>query len=206
MNWGKSRHAASGVRPMPDRRVVPRMFIRSRNRPEPFKTYDRYESRRGKLWVFAGVGVIAAVALVALMSDNAPRRPRAPNPPPVAPVAEVVVPRVPAPATPAPALAAQPVAPVAARPPSPVPPAPEAVATVPEPQPASAPEPAVREVVTTGRSGSNLRSAPSMSGAVLWTAPRGTRLRVAGEEGSWLQVATPDGDRAGWMHRSVVEE
>jgi hypothetical protein len=193
------------------------MILRRRNRPEPFKTFDEYDRRpRWGLWIFAGIVAIAAAGLVTMMSHGTRRT--AERPPSVA--AAVQPPAVPAPADPESAAApdVRPVPP-AAPPPQPQPsilaaPQPQpSILAAPQPQPAVAEpaaeesaEPPVREVVTTGRSGSNLRSAPSMSGAVLWTAPAGTRLHLSGEEGMWVKVQTTTGERAGWMHRSLVAD
>jgi hypothetical protein len=82
--------------------------------------------------------------------------------------------------------------------------APSTPSTLLGPQPAEPLPVAARHVVTIAPSGAYLRTAPSLSSGVLWKAPKGTSLRVVGEEGNWLRVTTPSGARTGWMHRSVV--
>ncbi|MGG5819822.1 SH3 domain-containing protein [Falsiroseomonas sp. HW251] len=63
---------------------------------------------------------------------------------------------------------------------------------------------ALRRIVTTSRSGANIRSAPR-DGEVLRVAPRSTPLEVYGEApGGWLQVGT-DGVAWGWMHNSLLD-
>jgi type IV secretory pathway VirB10-like protein len=196
-------------------RVLCGMFIRSRNRPEPFKTYDRPAHRpRWGLRVFAGIAVFAAGALLAVLMGGAPRGPVPSSEAPIAAVRTVPAPTPPradpppdsAPVSVAPPLEpAVPVAPPAPPAPEPQPAVQQAVQPPPSPPPEAAREiEAAREVVTTGRGGSNMRSAPSMSGSVLWTAPFGTRFRVLGEEGTWMQVETPDGERTGWIHGSLL--
>ncbi|MGG5822120.1 SH3 domain-containing protein [Falsiroseomonas sp. HW251] len=45
-----------------------------------------------------------------------------------------------------------------------------------------------------------------MSGAVVWTAPLGTRLQIVGQQGVWLNVTTPGGEHRGWIHRSLLRD
>lgn len=92
-------------------------------------------------------------------------------------------------------------------PPLPTPAPPEASrATVSDAPPATPPEPAagLRSVVTSARSGANLRTAPR-GGEILRTVPRSTTLEVLGEAaGGWYQVGQ-NGTAWGWVHSSVLE-
>jgi uncharacterized protein YgiM (DUF1202 family) len=150
------------------------------------------------LWIFTAISLTAAGGMAIGLSQSQPSQPvTSVSGPPVADLRTAPDPAPPEQLLPAPEL--QPVLLLDLQP------RPE-TSPVPQPRSAEPSGPAVREVVTTARSGANMRSAPSMSSTVVWTAPNGTRLRVAGEEGSWLQVATPNGERTGWMHDSVVTE
>ena len=54
------------------------------------------------------------------------------------------------------------------------------------------------------RSAANVRSAPSSSGAVIRTAPRGASLQVFGQApGGWFQVG--EAEPWGWVHGSLLE-
>jgi hypothetical protein len=163
-----------------DRRVLGGLNAR----PEPFKPYD-YERarrrRRGYAWGGMAVAVLGLSLLVFEAQLPGSGRPEAP---PVEVVVAAPVVEPPAPQLVVAALPAEP-------------PPPQVVAPPPLPP---------REVVTIGSSGSNLRAWPSLSGQVLWTAPRGTRLLVGEEDGIWVRVRTPGGERSGWMHRSVLAD
>ncbi|MCW8087803.1 SH3 domain-containing protein [Sabulicella glaciei] len=70
--------------------------------------------------------------------------------------------------------------------------------------PPAAAAPSFRTVVTSARSGANLRSAPQ-GGQVLRVVPRSSTLQVLGEApGGWYQVGQ-NGAAWGWIHSSVVE-
>jgi hypothetical protein len=101
--------------------------------------------------------------------------------------------------------------------PRPPPPLPMPVAAGPSMLPASTPQPAEtptgaaaaqpgpRSVVTSARSGANLRAAPQ-GGEVLRVVPRSTTLQVFAEApGGWYQVGQ-SGAAWGWLHLSVLEE
>jgi hypothetical protein len=61
-----------------------------------------------------------------------------------------------------------------------------------------------RTVVTSARSGANLRASPQ-GGAVLRVLPRSSTLQVFGEApGGWYQVGQ-DGTAWGWLHASVLD-
>jgi hypothetical protein len=177
------------------------MKLFRRNRPEPFKPYDPYEDRpRWRLWGGAGAALVAVAAAAVWIAENMPGAP--PPPPPRRQAAEARVMPMPV-ATPMPAATPLPERPQ---------PPPQAEAQ-PPPEPGvagsdavipAASGPAIREGVTTA--GANLRSAPAMTGSVLWTAPRGTRLNIAEERGDWFRVTAPERGREGWMHRSLVAE
>jgi hypothetical protein len=188
------------------------MFSRSRRRPEPFTPYDYdWEERRPwkRRWLYLGAVVAAGLFMMELMGDGEPRRRTIPVTP-TPPIAEAAAP-APPPLDISAAPVIQPALSVPSQPPQTSPP-PQAqpprqpVADLAAAVPVDPPAPPAREVVTSARSGANLRSGPSLSSAVLWTAPTGTRMRVGDELGVWLQVETTDGERAGWMHRSVVSE
>ena len=69
---------------------------------------------------------------------------------------------------------------------------------------AAAPQGSARTVVTSARSGANLRASPQ-GGAVLRVLPRSSTLQVFGEApGGWYQVGQ-DGTAWGWLHVSVLE-
>jgi hypothetical protein len=69
---------------------------------------------------------------------------------------------------------------------------------------AAAPQAAARTVVTSARSGANLRTSPQ-GGAVLRVVPRSSTLQVFGEApGGWYQVGQ-NGSAWGWLHSSVLE-
>ncbi len=169
-----------------------------RDRPEPFKPppYRVRRRTRWALWTFVSIAAAGAVGLVTLMGDSRPSAPSSP-----VNLADVNVVSGPMPQETAAVFAAEPTVPETHE---------QHLPTLPpaDPEPPRPPEPprAERQVVTTAQSGANMRAAPSPSGAVLWRAPRGTALRVIGEEGRWLHVATPSGERTGWMHRSVVDD
>jgi hypothetical protein len=54
-----------------------------------------------------------------------------------------------------------------------------------------------REVLFLQRPGVNMRSAPSSTGRVLRTAPKGTRFEVTSRQGDWVQVE--NGSIKGWI-------
>jgi len=192
-----SRALKARARLRADRRALERRFSYSLDKPEPPESYLQYRlGPRWRLWIFTASVLTATGGVAAVLSQDQPRRPLPSVP--VTPVAEVGI--APDPTSLGRSVPAPEFEPVRL-------PAPRVeTATVPLPERAVPAAPAMREVVTAARSGANMRSEPSMSGTVVWTAPRGTRLRVVEEEGIWLQVATPSGHRAGWMHRSVVAE
>jgi hypothetical protein len=98
----------------------------------------------------------------------------------------------------------------------PLPPLPTPVAPNVPPASASASQPAEvsaggatspsssRTVVTSARSGANLRASPQ-GGAVLRVVPRSSTLQVIGEApGGWYQVGQ-NGTAWGWVHASVLD-
>jgi hypothetical protein len=181
-----------------DRHALERRFGEQLNGPKLTGPYRRHRRRRRRrAWAFAAFAVTAGFAALIIA-----RQPHWPAATPLAqPTSEARI--VPDPIRIAKGLHAADVRPVLLAAPRP-----EAddVLVMPHPRSAEPAAPALREVVTTAKSGANMRSAPAMSSNVLWTAPSGTRLRVEEEDGSWLQVVTPNGERAGWMHRSVVAD
>ncbi|HEX7532852.1 MAG TPA: SH3 domain-containing protein [Methyloceanibacter sp.] len=104
--------------------------------------------------------------------------------------------------------------------PEPVPsPAPAAVAPVAEATPA--PDPALPAVTVSGApdgafvgkdewvamsSYANLRTAPSSTAETVKVAEKGTKLRVAGRKGNWVQVTDPATSETGWVYSRYVEE
>ena len=89
------------------------------------------------------------------------------------------------------------------------------VIDLPQPLPAAAPEEAApvpvaeatasgRTVLTSARSGANIRSSAG-GGEVVRTVPRSSTLAVLREApGGWLQVAE-SGQPVGWIHNSLIE-
>jgi hypothetical protein len=110
--------------------------------------------------------------------SSSPGRLEWPSPPPVQP----------APAMPEPSGAASGAAPSPAAPAAPI------VAAAPQAAPAAAPSPTPAaapsqdEVVFLQRPGVNIRSAPSLNGSVVGTAPAGTRFTATSRQGDWVQV------------------
>jgi hypothetical protein len=104
----------------------------------------------------------------------------------------------------APATAARPDAPASiapARPPQPVeaspqfiPPAAPGSSATRQPVPASQ----NRDALFLQRPGVNIRSTPSVTGSILGTAAKGTRLEVTNREGDWVQVES--GRVKGWVN------
>jgi len=74
--------------------------------------------------------------------------------------------------------------------------------TQPEPTPPAIPQPATRLVTTT--QDANLRTAPSIEGAVLRVIPRGTDLTVGLTDRSWFPVLDSAGARVGYIHGSLI--
>jgi hypothetical protein len=59
-----------------------------------------------------------------------------------------------------------------------------------------------QDIVVVQRPGVNIRSAPSASGSVLGTAPKGTRFTATNREGDWVQV---DNNRfKGWINSQFL--
>jgi hypothetical protein len=176
-----------------------RRFRRRQRRPEPFRPLDRWERaaqrRRRRAWIAVGLGGLVAVGVLAVVQDSAPRRP---------PAAQGLILAAETRPAPLPLVAA---APATLAEPAGTMPA-NAVPVLAEPATAAPPEapPAPREVTVTGNPGTNLRAAPARTGTLLWTAPRGTRLRAAEAQGDWLRVTSLDGRHAGWMHRDFLAE
>jgi hypothetical protein len=52
----------------------------------------------------------------------------------------------------------------------------------------------------------NLRSAPSSNAETIKIAEKGTKLRVAGRRGNWVQVTDPSTSETGWVYSRYVEE
>ena len=51
----------------------------------------------------------------------------------------------------------------------------------------------------------NLRSAPSSTADTLRVAEKGTKLRVTGREGNWVQVTDPATSEVGWVYARYIE-
>jgi hypothetical protein len=75
----------------------------------------------------------------------------------------------------------------------------------PTPTPAPTPEEQVQVIVSTGGSRANIRSAPSLDGAIVGKADNGTALNVVGRsaDNAWWQVCCVDGVE-GWVADSIV--
>jgi hypothetical protein len=52
----------------------------------------------------------------------------------------------------------------------------------------------------------NVRSAPSSNAETIKIAEKGTKLRVAGRRGNWVQVTDPSTSETGWVYSRYVEE
>lgn len=195
MEYRTREPSGVGVRPSGARRWISNMLNAWHDRPEPFKPYD-YSRRRTRWarWTFIGFAAAGTAALALVVAGSDP--PAASSSIGAADVNVALSPPMEAAvrsdAGPLPALA-QALPPQAPKP-----------TDAERPGPVEMPSQAPRRVVTTAPSGANMRTTPSLSGTVLWKAPIGTTLQVIGEDGNWLRVATPVGERAGWMHRSVV--
>lgn len=62
--------------------------------------------------------------------------------------------------------------------------------------------PAARAAVTT--TGANVRSTPSMSGAVVKVLGGGTQVQIVATEGSWDRVLDTSGETLGWVYGSIL--
>ena len=51
----------------------------------------------------------------------------------------------------------------------------------------------------------NLRAAPSSNADTLRVAEKGTKLRVTGREGNWVQVIDPATSEVGWVYARYIE-
>jgi hypothetical protein len=51
----------------------------------------------------------------------------------------------------------------------------------------------------------NVRAAPSTTADTLRVAEKGTKLRVTGREGNWVQVADPETKEVGWIYSRYIE-
>lgn len=61
---------------------------------------------------------------------------------------------------------------------------------------------AARKAVTT--TGANVRSTPSLSGAVVKVLGAGTPVQVVAAEGSWNRILDASGEALGWVHGSIL--
>jgi hypothetical protein len=61
---------------------------------------------------------------------------------------------------------------------------------------------AVRTAVTT--TGANVRSTPSVSGAIVKVLGVGTSVQVVATEGGWIRVLDATGEALGWVHGSIL--
>ena len=52
----------------------------------------------------------------------------------------------------------------------------------------------------------NLRAEPSSTAETIKVAEKGTKLRVAGRKGNWVQVTDPATSETGWVYSRYVEE
>ncbi len=74
------------------------------------------------------------------------------------------------------------------------------------PTPTPTPEGVVTVVVSTGGARANIRSTPSLDGAIVGKGDNGQALNVLAqsEDGAWWQVTLPDGT-TGWVSNSIVQ-
>lgn len=52
----------------------------------------------------------------------------------------------------------------------------------------------------------NVRRGPSSSGATFKVAQKGTKLRVLGREGNWVQISDPATKQQGWIYKRFLKE
>ena len=62
---------------------------------------------------------------------------------------------------------------------------------------------AMRREVTT-KTGSNIRSSPSITAPIVKVLIAGTMLQIVGTDGGWDRVLDANGNQLGWIHESVV--
>jgi hypothetical protein len=70
---------------------------------------------------------------------------------------------------------------------------------------------AAAELATTSQwvevsSAVNLRAAAAADGKVIKVAPRGSKWRVKGRDGNWVQVANPESSEEGWIYTRFLKE
>ncbi|QTA83122.1 SH3 domain-containing protein [Desulfonema limicola] len=68
--------------------------------------------------------------------------------------------------------------------------------------PAPAPKPADRMIVTTTRA--NVRTGPGLNFKVIYISEKGSRFKVQGSSGEWFEIRTKSGSK-GWLHDSTVK-
>jgi hypothetical protein len=86
----------------------------------------------------------------------------------------------------------------------------DAPAVSPSPAPASAPQASAppsggKEEWVAILNYANVRAAPSTTADTLRVAEKGTKLRVTGREGNWVQVADPETKEVGWIYSRYIE-
>jgi hypothetical protein len=69
----------------------------------------------------------------------------------------------------------------------------------------SVPLPAAREEWVALLNYANVRAAPSTTADTLRVAEKGTKLRVTGRQGNWVQVTDPDTAEVGWIYSRFIE-
>jgi uncharacterized protein YgiM (DUF1202 family) len=52
----------------------------------------------------------------------------------------------------------------------------------------------------------NMRTDASGDGKILKVVQKGTKLRVKGRDGNWIQVANPDTQEEGWIYTRFLTE
>ena len=70
---------------------------------------------------------------------------------------------------------------------------------------ASAPLPDAKEEWVSLLNYANVRVAPSTTADTLRVAEKGTRLRVTGRQGNWVQVTDPETAEVGWVYSRFIE-
>jgi len=73
------------------------------------------------------------------------------------------------------------------------------------PRPAAPALPADKDEWVAMLSYANLRTAPSSTADTIRVAEKGTKLRVTGRQGNWVQVADPATSEVGWVYARYIE-
>jgi hypothetical protein len=83
--------------------------------------------------------------------------------------------------------------------------APKAASAAPTPRPTPPALPADKDEWVAMLNYANLRSAPSSTADTIRVAEKGTKLRVTGRKGNWVQVADPATSEVGWVYSRFIE-